>query len=120
MIVAVIGGGKIGEAVARSIAESGNVSKVIMTRRAIRTQVTSQPQKLILSTDNPGAAQEADVIIIAVKAGDAKQVLGEIAPQVSGKIVISLMAAVSIHRLEHALPGAKVVRSMPNIAAIIG
>ena len=120
MIVAVIGGGKIGEAVARSIARSEKVSKVIMTRRTAPTSAAVQPQKLEQSTDNRGAAREADVIILAVKAGDAKQVLGEIAKFTSNKVVISLMAAISIQRLEESLPRAKVVRSMPNIAATIG
>jgi len=55
-----------------------------------------------------------------VKAGDAKQVLGEISQFTADKIVVSLMAAITNERLERALPKAKVVRSMPNIAAVIG
>ena len=120
MIVAVIGGGKIGEAVARSIARSDKVSKVIMTRRTAQANGKVRLQKLQLSTDNRLAAREADVIILAVKAGDAKQVLDQIAKLTPNKLVISLMGAVSIRRLEGALPKAKVVRSMPNIAAAIG
>jgi pyrroline-5-carboxylate reductase len=120
LIVAVLGGGKIGEAVAQSIARSEKVSKVFVTRRTVVARGDHQPQKLRRSTDNRGAAREADVIIIAVKAGDAKRVLTEISPLSSGKTVISLMAAISIKRLEEALPRAKVVRSMPNIAATIG
>ena len=120
MIVAVLGGGKIGDAVAQSIVRSDQVSKVLMTRRTANARGTLPSGKLHLSTDNRGAARDADVIIIAVKAGDAKQVLGEITKAASNKIVISLMAAVSIKRIEGALPRAKVVRSMPNIAATIG
>jgi pyrroline-5-carboxylate reductase len=120
LIVAVIGAGKIGEAVANSIARSSKVTKVIMTKRNLSTVKPSKTGKLTATSDNRSAARSADVILIAVKAGDAKHVLDEILPFTTGKIVISLMAAVSIDRLEKALPKAKVVRSMPNIAAVIG
>ena len=120
MIVAVIGAGKIGEAVANSIAKSRDVTKVIMTKRNLSTLPRSRSGKVAVTSDNREAAKKADIILIAVKAGDAKQVLGEISQFTAGKLVISLMAAITIERLERALPKAKVVRCMPNIAAIIG
>ena len=120
MIVAVIGAGKIGEAVADSIGGSRQVSKVIMTKRNLSTLAPSRSGKVVAISDNRDAARRADIILIAVKAGDAKHVLGEISQFTAGKIVISLMAAITIERLERALPKAKVVRSMPNIAAVIG
>lgn len=118
MIVAVIGAGKIGEAVGQSVAKSGQVKQVIMTKRNVST--LSRSAKVLVTSDNREAARKADLIVIAVKAGDAKHVLGEISEFTQGKIVISLMAAITIERIERALPKAKVVRSMPNIAAVIG
>jgi pyrroline-5-carboxylate reductase len=121
LIIAVIGAGKIGEAVATSISKAPNIRKVIMTKRNISTIGNSfDSDKIEVTTDNKSASQRADLIIIAVKAGNAKQVLLEVSPYVSGKIVISLMAAISIRRLESSLLKAKVVRAMPNIAALIG
>jgi len=123
LVVAVIGAGKIGDAVARSIAQSDSVSKVIITRRNLSSPSlawTSSNNKVEVGSDNKRAAEKADIIIVSVKAGDAKHVLSEISNFTAGKIVISLMAAISIRRLEAALPEAKIVRSMPNIAATIG
>ncbi len=120
MIVAVLGGGKIGEAVARSLSESKKVSKVIMTKRNLAPVKHLASPRLQVTTDNKGAAKEADLIIVAVKAGDAKLLLQEISPATRDKVVISLMAAVSIKKIQAALPHAKVVRAMPNIAATIG
>jgi pyrroline-5-carboxylate reductase len=120
LIVAVIGAGKIGEAVATSIARSRQVAKVIMTKRDVSTLSSPRSEKLAVTSDNREAAKRADIILVAVKAGDAKHVLGEISQFTAEKIVISLMAAITIDRLERALPKAKVVRSMPNIAAVIG
>ena len=120
MIVAVIGAGKIGEAVANSLAKSPKVSGVIMTKRNVSTLAKAGSPKVTVTTDNKAAAKKAGLVIVAVKAGDAKHVLGEISPYTAGKVVISLMAAITIDRLERALPKAKVVRAMPNIAAIVG
>ena len=120
LIVAVLGGGKIGEAVARGVAKSDRVSKVIMTRRNIAPVKHLKSSRMEVTTDNQRATREADIIIVAVKAGDARVLLQGIRKNASGKLVISIMAAVSIKRLQAALPRAKIVRSMPNIAATIG
>ena len=120
MIIAVLGGGKIGEAVARSIAKSERVSKVIVTKRKTETLTNLNSRKIQVSSDNALAAKTADTIIVAVKAGDARQVLREIEPATARKIVISLMAAVSIQRLQKELPRARLVRAMPNLAAMVG
>ena len=120
MIVAVLGGGKIGEAVARGVSKSAKVSKVIVTRRNIAPLKQLQSSRLEVTTDNRRAAREADIIIVAVKAGDAKALLEGIKGSTARKLVISIMAAVSIRKLQTALPRAKIVRCMPNIAATIG
>ncbi|MDA4128073.1 MAG: pyrroline-5-carboxylate reductase [Thaumarchaeota archaeon] len=120
MKIAVLGGGKIGEAVARNVAASPRVSNVIVTRRNPKSIKRLESKKIQVTSDNRRAAGRSDVIILAVKAGDAKQLLSEVKSQASGKLVISLMAAVSIRRLESALPGSRLVRTMPNIAATIG
>jgi len=120
LIVAVLGGGKIGEAVARGVSKSEKVSKVIMTRRNIAPVKHLQSSRMEVTTDNRRAAKDADIIIVAVKAGDAKTLLDGVRRYTAGKLVISIMAAVSIKKLRSALPKAKIVRSMPNIAATIG
>jgi pyrroline-5-carboxylate reductase len=117
LIIAVLGAGKIGEAVARAMAKSTKVSLVLVTKRNPSTLRRPLPRKLLASTDNAGAAGKADV---AVKAADAKRVLDEISDQTRGKVVISFMAAVSLSRLERHLQKAKVVRAMTNMAAMVG
>lgn len=120
--MAVIGAGKIGDAVAQSLAKSEKISKVVTTRRSgdsVKPQEKRNAKVEPLS-DNRKAASISDILVVSVKAADAKHVLGEISEFTSGKIVISLMAAISIKRLESALPSAMVVRAMPNIAATIG
>lgn len=118
-VIAVIGAGKIGEAMARKIAASPLASKVIVTKRNIRT-LNFASKNIQITSNNGIAARDADVIFLAIKAGDAKSVLEEISEYAKEKLVISVMAAVSIKRLERALPDSFVVRAMPNISATIG
>ncbi len=120
MIVAVLGAGKIGEAVARALAKSPRVSQVLVTKRNVSTLGRKLPKKIVASTDNAATARKADVVIVAVKAADAKHLLDEISAQTQGKLVISFMAAISLARLERHLPKAKVVRAMTNMAAVVG
>jgi pyrroline-5-carboxylate reductase len=119
LIVAVLGAGKIGEAVARSLAESPKVSALVVTKRNVSTLKNLPQDKVEITSDNLHAAKKADLIIVAVKAGDAKKLLSDISRYTSKKIVISLMAAITIKRLQDSLPEAKIVRTMPNIAATI-
>ena len=117
--IAIIGAGKIGEAVARCVASAAIAESVIVTKRNTSTLKFSDRKVRVIS-DNAEAASKSDVIIIAVKPGDASAVINRIARCVEGKIVISLMAAIKISRLQSVLPGSKIIRAMPNIAATIG
>ncbi len=89
-----------------------------MTKRNVSTITQLGSKKIELTRDNQKAARAANLLVIAVKAGDAKRLLGEISSIASNKLVISLMAAVTIKKLQTALPHAKIVRAMPNIAAM--
>lgn len=119
MIVAVLGGGKIGEAIARGLARSDRVRGVYLTRRNPKKLVPAV-KKIRVTRDNRKAAAAADVIVVSVKSTDARQLLTEIADLTPGKLVVSVMAAISLRRLEETLPGARVVRAMPNVAASVG
>src|SRR6185369_4482108 len=72
------------------------------------------------TTDNGALSQWADVLVIAVKPQIVDRIL---APLASGlgpnDLVISIAAGVPIDALEARLPeGARVIRTMPNTAAI--
>ncbi|MBS6400518.1 MAG: pyrroline-5-carboxylate reductase [Atopobiaceae bacterium] len=56
-----------------------------------------------------------DAAILAVKPQVLPAVMGECAGALAGKLVISIAAGVPIAAIEAALPGARVVRVMPNL-----
>jgi pyrroline-5-carboxylate reductase len=66
---------------------------------------------------NAEIAARADLLVLAVK--PAK--LDEVAPQIqAARNVVSVLAATPLARLEAALPGAEVLRTMPNVGVEVG
>jgi len=62
----------------------------------------------------------SQVIVLAVKPQDIRVVLDEIAANAVGKLVISIAAGVNLEFLEDLLKGARVIRVMPNLGALVG
>lgn len=69
---------------------------------------------------NARLAQECDVLILAVKPQNFDEVLGELAPFLSGKCVLSIAAGISVAYLKNRLPETMVVRVMPNTPLQVG
>ena len=70
--------------------------------------------------DGAALARAVDVLVLCVKPGDALAALRGLGEAVDGKLVISIVAGLSIAKLEEAAGSdARVVRVMPNTPALI-
>lgn len=118
--VAVIGAGVIGGAIAKCLVQSGKVERVYATRRNIEALIPLADLGVNISDSNPAACREADVVFICVKPGDTEKVLVEVKGEIQDKLVISTAAIVPLEFLESKAPGARYVRTMPNVAAMVG
>jgi pyrroline-5-carboxylate reductase len=118
--IAVIGAGVIGGAVARCINRSSDSYNVIATRRRTDRIGYLETLGIEISNDNVYAAKKADIIFICVKPGDVKSILNEIAEEIEGKLVISTAAIIPLDFYDKAVPNARFVRTMPNVAAFVG
>ncbi len=90
------------------------------TRRNVEKASWLKEKGVTVTRDNRKAAGgEADVVFLAVKPGKVGGAVlgGEIADVVEGKLVISVVAGVSLKELKR-LASAKFVRAMPNIAIL--
>ena len=68
-----------------------------------------------------GALGEVAATVVAVKPQSAPEVMPALAPFIgSATVVVSIMAGRTLHFLDRALPGAALVRAMPNTPAAIG
>ena len=98
--------------------------------KAAEIAVTSKPatdaKKLAeetgvrIAANNAAAVKRADTIILCVKPNDVPDALKSCAKDMAGKLLISIAAGLRIERLEPLAAGARVIRVMPNTAAMVG
>ena len=118
-----IGGGNMAGALIRGLLHSALVTPEQIRASDVKgDRLTELHTKygIVAGDDNEALARWADVIVIAVKPQIVDRILQPIAAALNeGDLVISIAAGVPIDALEARLPsGARVVRAMPNTAAI--
>jgi pyrroline-5-carboxylate reductase len=116
---AVLGAGNMGRALVRGMLKA-KVARaadlVATTRQTEKAGALAKELGIDVGTDNKKAAAWADVVVLGVKPQILPDVLAEIAPVMKkGKLVLSIAAGVPTGAIEAALPGAAVVRTMPNL-----
>ncbi len=117
--VAVIGVGMMGGAIVKSFIK-GNFRGEIIAVDAVPERLKEMEKLGVKATsDNKKAAAEADAVFVVVKPGDEEKVLKEIAKEVKGKLLVSSAGTVPIAFLKRIVPDAKIVRIMPNLAALV-
>jgi pyrroline-5-carboxylate reductase len=122
--LAIIGAGKMGEALGTAISSSGsyNATQVVLTAKSDRRRNELIERGLNIAAFNTDAVRGADVVLVCVKPQMALPILQEIASELSADtLVISIMAGLTIAQIEAVLPtGSIVVRAMPNTPTMIG
>ncbi len=74
-----------------------------------------------VTAENGEVASHCPVILLCVKPNDALAALRSLAPALEGKLIVSIVAGLSIAKLQAAAgEGARVIRVMPNTPALIG
>ncbi len=127
--IAIIGGGSMGEALLSGLLRSGRQVKdlVVAERLPERARYLADTYS-VLVTSMTDAAENATVVILAVKPADVEAAITEIAhaaAQADGdspeQVFITVAAGVTTGYLESKLPaGTPVVRVMPNAPALVG
>jgi pyrroline-5-carboxylate reductase len=119
--LAIIGGGKIGEALLSGLVRRGGPDGIVVCERSAERAAALATQYGVPALDLATAAARARVLLIAVKPQDIDTLLGALAEHVDqGHLVVSVAAGVPTARIEAALPpGTAVVRVMPNTPALV-
>ncbi len=122
--LAIIGGGRMGEAVAKGLLSTGAIDsqRIIVAEPVPERRATLEAAHGVRCVAEPAeAAREADVVLLAVKPRVIDDVVAGIADAVRDALVVSIAAGISCARLESLLhPGVPVVRVMPNTPAMVG
>ena len=123
-ILALIGGGLMGEAILSGVIAAGvikasdvSVGEPNEERRA----TLSEKYKVKTFADNLEALDEANVVLLAIKPQQAEQVFSGLRGGLrSTTLVISIVAGTSLSALSKGLDHRQVVRAMPNTPAMVG
>ncbi|WP_298446461.1 pyrroline-5-carboxylate reductase [Gordonia sp. (in: high G+C Gram-positive bacteria)] len=124
--IAIIGGGKIGEALLAGLINAGKPVRdlVVVEKLPARSAELADEYGVRVTTDTRDAAESAQVVFLAVKPDAVDDVLRDLARAEdhgeSERITVTLVAGIPTARYEAALPaGSPVVRVMPNTPMLV-
>ncbi|HEX2239558.1 MAG TPA: pyrroline-5-carboxylate reductase [Actinomycetota bacterium] len=122
--LAVLGGGKMGEALVAGLVASGwrKPEEIVVTgRRKDRLAELADRYDVVTSLDNVEAVRDAQVVVIAVKPQDIHDLLEQISGHLGpAQTVLSFVAAIPTSFIETRLGASvPVVRAMPNTPSTV-
>ncbi len=121
--IAIIGGGNLGTAIALGLIKSEFITaaSITLTKRNTLTLVGLQSAGVRVSSDNLQAVKDNDIIILAVKPFQIKEVLELIAPSLtSNHMLISVVTGISLEEIKSVIQKEiPLFRAMPNTAIAI-
>lgn len=123
MTYAFLGAGKMALAIIHGMlrAKLCNAPDIVVSSRSrsgLESLAAATSVRAVAS--NADAVGAADVVILCVKPGDAVKALQEAGTNWKGKLLVSVATGLTISALREAAPGSRVIRAMPNTAAMVG
>jgi len=122
--IAIIGGGNLGAAIVEGLIKSEFVSprQITVTRRNVEALSNLAQLGVHTTNDNASAIDNSDVIIIALKPYNVREVIGALKDKFDARrhVVISVVTGIFMNELSSILPeGTPLFRAMPNTAIAI-
>lgn len=118
MQIGIIGAGNMGSAIAKALIEN----KVVNKKELIVSDTDENKLKNMdckTTLNNKKLIEEAEIIILAIKPQSFEIAGNELKGNLSGKLIISIMAGISLKKLEKTLKTPHIIRSMPNTPALV-
>ncbi len=124
MKIAIIGCGNMGMAFANSFVQYNlvNSSDLLLIEKNAERGAVLQAQKAGVVVDTISSKiQEVDLIILSVKPQDFHSVAAEIKNFIKeNQVVLSIMAGITIAKIQESLGHTAIIRAMPNTPAMLG
>lgn len=122
--IAIIGGGNLGTAIAEGLLKSGfaKAEQITITRRNTERLESLRQKGVRVTSDNQRAIAESEIIIVALKPFNVKEVLVGLRDQFDPKrhVIISVVTGIFLKDLSEIFGTAMpIFRAMPNTAIAI-
>lgn len=121
--IGIIGGGNMGGAMFKTLAESKYHRDLYISDqdfdklRNLGANFSTEEFTKKFSTDANDTIKKSEIIILAIKPQSFEDFAANISTSLINKMIVSIMAGVSVERISKALNCHKIVRTMPNLAA---
>jgi len=123
MIYGFLGFGKMAAALAQGMLQAGICGSeeiIVVNRHPEKIQEAVQKFGLKLATSPKDLVQQADAIILGTKPADSIQLLRDTRPFLEGKLLISVVAGITLQLLQEAVGHrTRVIRAMPNASSLV-
>ncbi|MEX1041487.1 MAG: pyrroline-5-carboxylate reductase [Pirellulaceae bacterium] len=119
-----IGAGQMAGALAHGFLQGGKLSADRVFATDPSSTATERFQAKIpgcqFAVDNRALLESAEVIFLAVKPQYIEAVSKEIAPVAGDRLIVSILAGVSLEKLQRFLGTERIIRVMPNTPCLVG
>ncbi len=123
MRYAFLGAGKMAMALIQGMLRANlcSASEITVSSRS-RTALENLAAATAVRTaaSNAEAVAEADTVLLCVKPSDALRAMEEAGEALGGRLLLSVVTGLKISALCEAAAGCRVIRAMPNTAAMVG
>ncbi len=123
MKIAIIGGGNLGTAIALGLLKSNfcAAENITVTKRNTTTLNNLAEKGISVTTDNVKAVAESDVVILAIKPFQIKEILAEIKGSlIPNQMLISVVTGINLEDIKSVIGNTTAIfRAMPNTAIAI-
>lgn len=120
-MIGFIGGGNMAEALIRGLVKEGKKNIIVSEPIEERRRYIENCYGVRTTSSNIEAVNLSEIILVAVKPQNIKEVLEEIKDSVSEKhTVVSIAAGIPLQFIQKYLKTSKLIRAMPNLAATVG
>ena len=120
-MIGFIGGGNMAEALIRGLFKEGKKNIIVSEPVEERRRYIENCYGVKTTPSNTEVVSLSDIVVLAVKPQNIKEVLEEIKDAVTEKhTVVSIAAGIPLSLFQKYLKTDKLIRAMPNLAATVG
>ncbi len=117
MRVGVIGYGNMGESFSKAIKEH---AEIVVYDVSEEKRQKALLEGLGVASSLEFLLESSDWLLLAVKPKDVEGVLREIRENIGNRLLISVVAGISLSKIEEFIGSSRIIRLMPNINALVG